>query len=847
MAKKAAPRKPVNSKKKPEGGGLSPTQVEILLGIGLVVLALITLLSMVFTRGDLTDAWLNGWRQLLGWAFVLSPLLLGAAGAFLIFDSLDQRPDVGWELVLGAGLMFVAGLGLLHMAEAVITHQTAQQLAEAGRGGGYAGMLISQSLGDALGGFGAVFILMGLAGLGLVLAARHALGGFWRWGQATLSGVTDEWRRRQVPINTGPGRDSNGFDPFDPDDIPIRTGGRTATPRDVPPSPMPPRPPQTPPQTLRPPTIIGSEERPAAAPRAASTPSPTQPAAQPSPSAAAKSVMPRVLGGQRDYRLPPVADILEDSVEQEVSRDEIRQKVRTIEETLDAFGVPARVIEVNQGPAITQFGVEPGYIEKKDSKGQVTRSKVKVNKISALANDLALALAAPTIRIEAPVPGRPIVGIEVPNTKSHLVSLRGVIESESFADIAGETRLGLALGQDVSGQPIAVDLTKMPHLLIAGATGSGKSVCINAVIASLLLTHTPQSLRFLMVDPKRVELIQYNGIPHLLTDVVVEMEQVVGVLQLALREMDRRYRLFAKAGARNIEAYNVIAEGKGEAKLPYMVIIVDELADLMMVAAEEVERNVVRLAQMARATGIHLILATQRPSVDVVTGLIKANFPARIAFAVTSQIDSRVILDTPGADKLLGRGDMLYMAPDASKLQRLQGCYVSDRELDRLVRYWKGMGPKLGDTRQGLPTSLADEDRAALPAEGAWPPAASGPPAANGPVGVSRPPASRNPLVDRTGQPSFPGLDETDFDAIPSASDEPQRDELWEAALDVVRGTKTASASLLQRKLRIGYQRASRLIEDMEDAGILGPPEGPTKARPVLLTDNEAEEDDDQW
>ncbi len=826
MAKKAAPRKTNSARKKPDGGGITPTQVEIALGVGLMVLALITLLSMVFARGELTDAWLSGWRRLLGWAFVVSPFLLGGAGAFLIFDSLDQRPDIGWDLFAGAGIMFATLLGLLHMIEGAIVHQTAAELAEAGRGGGYLGQLVSQSLSDALGSIGATLILLGLTALGFFLAARHTLGELTEWGRATWADATDELRRRHLPINRGL---THPQDPFDPDEIPIRSGGRAAPAQPVPP---PAPPPYQQPQALRPPTIIGSEERPAPPPRVTPSSAPT-----PAASTSARSVVPRVLGGARDYRLPPVPDILEDNVEQEVSRDEIRQKARTIEETLDAFGVPARVVEVNQGPAITQFGVEPGYVEKKDSKGQVTRSKVKVNKISALANDLALALAAPTIRIEAPVPGRPIVGIEVPNTKSHLVSLRGVIESEAFVDISGESRLGLALGQDVSGQPIAVDLTRMPHLLIAGATGSGKSVCINAVIASLLLTHTPQSLRFLMVDPKRVELVQYNGIPHLLTDVVVEMEQVVGVLQLALREMDRRYRLFAKAGARNIESYNTLAEGKGEARLPYMVIIVDELADLMMVAAEEVERNVVRLAQMARATGIHLILATQRPSVDVVTGLIKANFPARIAFAVTSQIDSRVILDTPGADKLLGRGDMLYMAPDASKLQRLQGCYVSDRELDRLVRYWKGMGPKLSDTRHGLPTSLADEDQSALPGASAWPPAAEGSPAAS----------ARNPLVARTGQPSFPGLDETDFDTIPSASDAPQRDELWDAAIEVVRGTKTASASLLQRKLRIGYQRASRLIEQMESEGILGPPEGPTKARPVLIEAADSDEDDDQW
>ena len=870
MAKtKAKPK----AKKGQEPAGLTPAQIEAILGVGLILAALGTLLSLFLTRGELTDAWINSLRRLLGWAFVVSPFWLGAAGVYLLFDSLDQRPDVRWDQVGGAAVMFLALLGLVHMGEGWLTQIPPDALVDQGRGGGFIGRVISQGLSDALGGIGALMILFIFLVMGLTLAARGPLISLLRWIEATSTEVADNWRRGQVPIN--PGRGAGLDNGLDEPGLTIRTGGRPAIEaRTAPPSVPPSHPvvaPEPVAQPLRRPTIIGSAE-PTAPP--ASVPTVRQPElplqeAPPAP----RPVVARVLGATRDYRLPPLSDILEENIEQEVSRDEIRQKARIIEDTLGSFGVPARVVEVNQGPAITQFGVEPGYVEKRDSKGQVTRTKVKVNKISALANDLALALAAPNIRIEAPVPGRPIVGIEVPNPKSHVVSLRGVLESDAFANISGEDRLGFGLGQDVSGQPMAVDLTRMPHCLIAGATGAGKSACINAIIASLLLTHTPQTLRFLMVDPKRVELVGFNGIPHLLTDVIVEMEQVVGVLQLALREMDRRYRLFAKFGARNISGFNDIAESKGEAKLPFIVIIVDELADLMMVAADEVEKSVIRLGQMARATGIHLILATQRPSVDVVTGLIKANFPARIAFAVTSQVDSRVVIDTPGAEKLLGRGDMLYMAPDASKLQRLQGCYVTDKELDRLVRYWKGLGHRLSEPKTGLPQSLADEDQTAIPDENAWPPApttpsarppltVSGaptppparpplPPASNTPLTPPRrpepngtPPASRTPSpAPRVVPPPIP-----DFGGGGGNGNDEVRDDLWDAALEVVKGVKTASPSLLQRKLRIGYPRAQRLIEELEKAGILGPPEGPTRARQVLVrpTDTDTEEDD-EW
>jgi S-DNA-T family DNA segregation ATPase FtsK/SpoIIIE len=408
-----------------------------------------------------------------------------------------------------------------------------------------------------------------------------------------------------------------------------------------------------------------------------------------------------------------------------------------------------------------------------------------VSRISALQHDLELALAAAPIRIEAPIPGKSMVGIEVPNSQIAVVSLRSVMESEEFNKLKAKSKLAIALGQDVAGQPMVDDLAKMPHLLIAGATGSGKSVSVNAIIACLLCTTTPAEVQFVMIDPKRVELVNFNGIPHLRQPVVVEMDKAVAALQQVVSEMDRRFKIFAQHSARNIDIYNHIVESKADAeRLPFLIVIVDELADLMMISPDEVEKAITRLAQMARATGIHLILATQRPSVDVVTGLIKANFPSRISFAVTSQVDSRVVLDTPGAEKLLGRGDMLYMASDSSKLVRLQGCFVSDRELEKLVEYWK----------QVAPPPVPDKE-----------------------------PLAESEYIQATFLENGVPQKETLEDA------------LLPEAIEVIQQSKRASVSLLQRKLKIGYSRAARLIELLEEKGYVGPDEGPTKGRAVLV------------
>ncbi len=469
------------------------------------------------------------------------------------------------------------------------------------------------------------------------------------------------------------------------------------------------------------------------------------------------------------WQLPPL-DILDTSPEMQFSQTDNMQRAQLIEETLASYGVEAKVVQINTGPTVTQFGVEPGWdrkyreVKDRDDEGnvhvhleEVSKTRVKAGRISSLSNDLSLALAAPTIRIEAPVPGKTYVGIEVPNSTFDSVTLRGVLETPGFQKLVNKTKMAIALGKGAGGESVSADLTKMPHLLIAGSTGSGKTVCLNTIICGLLMYNTPNDVRFILIDPKRVELVQYNSIPHLATPVIVETPRALASLRWLCQEMDERYKKFSTVGARNIEAFNKNKEGTG--RMPYIVLVIDELADLMMAGFDEVESNLCRLAQLARATGIHLVVATQRPSVDVVTGLIKANFPTRLSFAVTSQIDSRTILDTPGAEKLLGRGDMLYLPTDAAKPKRLQGCYLSDAEIERLVYFWGG---QKGD----------QPDKIRMDAMVGTTP--------NGTIG---------------GHP---------------------RDNLLEQAKELAKNHDDVSTSFLQRKLHIGYPRAARLKEQLD-------------------------------
>ena len=462
------------------------------------------------------------------------------------------------------------------------------------------------------------------------------------------------------------------------------------------------------------------------------------------------------------WKYPPLS-LLADSVSGKADRGDLKESAAVIEKTLDSFGIKARVIEVNLGPAVTQYALEIAL-------------GTKLSKVTALQNDMALALAAPTgqIRIEAPIPGRALVGIEIPNRTPEFVPMKKMLQAESMKK--SQSKLSLALGLDVSGEPVITDLGRLPHVLIAGATGSGKSVCINSFIATMLFRASPDEIKFILIDPKRVELTQFNGIPHLLTPVIVDPEKVVSALKWLLAEMDRRYKLFAEVGVRNVEGYNELS---GFQAMPYIVVVVDELADIMLFAPSEVEDSITRLAQMSRATGIHLIVSTQRPSVDIITGLIKANIPCRIAFNVTSMVDSRVIIDMPGAEKLLGRGDMLYIPPDVSKPTRIQGTLVSEPEISELIKF-------LRDT--GIEPHYTEE-------------------------------VTTQYTAKATG--------------APGKADE-ERDEFFESAVRVVCEYDRASASLLQRRLSIGYARAARVLDQLEADGVVSPPEG-SKPRDVLI------------
>ena len=510
------------------------------------------------------------------------------------------------------------------------------------------------------------------------------------------------------------------------------------------------------------------------------------------------------------WQLPPIDALHEAEPATSALQDNAR-RAQLIVDTLSSFGVAAAVTQINEGPAVTQFGVEPGWdvrartVVERDAEGkklldetgqprtkevEVSRTRIRVNRITALQNDLALALAAPALRIEAPVPGKSVIGIEVPNATTSIVTLRSVLEASVFTEAAARQQLPIALGSGVSGVSAVTDLAEMPHLLIAGATGSGKSVCLNAIIACLLMNYSPEQLRLVLVDPKRVELTAFADVPHLaFSDIVVDMDKVVGTLQAVIHEMESRYRAFAKIGVRNLQGYNARNEGR---PLPYWVVVIDELADLMLAAPYQVEHQLVRLAQLARATGIHLVVATQRPSVDVVTGLIKANFPTRVAFAVASQVDSRTVLDSGGAEKLLGRGDMLYQPKDQQKPTRLQGVYVSDEEIAAVVDFWTA------DRFEALKPARFDDLLADAEREAAD-------------LVPGGPPPNVDPIVTR--------------------------------ALELAREHEQISTSLLQRRLRIGYPRAARVMDELEDRGVVGAPEGGSGSRPVLLRHEESDDE----
>lgn len=478
----------------------------------------------------------------------------------------------------------------------------------------------------------------------------------------------------------------------------------------------------------------------------------------------------------REKSLPPL-ELLGSGRTSRPSERHINTTAGLIEKTLAEFGIPAQVVGFQIGPTVTQFAVKPGYLNGADDGEDEEKKKVRVSKITSLKKDLALALSARQLRIEAPVPGRPYIGIEVPNKKSSMVRLRPILESEEFYRVGSP--LAIALGRDVSGAPVVADLAQMPHLLIAGTTGSGKSVCITALTTCLVMNNTPDQLRLVMIDPKMVELVRFNGLPHLYGSVETDLERILGVLQWVVAEMDKRYKFLEETSSRNIDTYNrKAARHKQYRPLPRIVVMIDELADLMMMASEQTEHSLVRLAQMARATGIHLVVATQRPSTDVVTGLIKANFPARLSFAVASGVDSRVILDTTGAESLLGNGDMLFLPPESGSPIRAQGAIVTNKELDKVINAWSES------------TDLDEEE-----------------------------PPWEEMLIEQATLEDY--------------------DDLVKDAFRIVRNSQRASTSMIQRKLKIGYPRAARLMDDLEQLGYVGPSQGSGREREVFIAPDE--------
>jgi S-DNA-T family DNA segregation ATPase FtsK/SpoIIIE len=714
-------------------------------GVVLLAFALMSLLALVFpevTRGVVLSWWANLLWTWFGWGCIW--VVLAIAGlALLMFryskrypgrpERMNAAGQIRWWRILAlefaalTSLAFLAALGGTSLARA-----------DAGLDGGRIGWALSYLLGAILAPLGLSGALWQVTFLGIVFAVFLFLGlglatPFLAWAQkqarlGSLVGEDEELSETGISVAPIQGQEAAGAATTE-----LRKKRRTIPPE------------------FRKKFRLEDEED-------------TLPVSAPLP---------------RDERLPPL-DLLVN--EQNVRADErdINMTAGMIEKTLAEFGIPAHVVGFRVGPTVTQFAVEPGFVEKTPpgSEGDGGRQKVRVSQISALARDLALALSAERLRIEAPVPGRPYVGIEVPNVRTSVVRLRPILETELFYRL--NSPLAIALGRDVSGQPVVADLARMPHVLIAGTTGSGKSVCIAALTTCLVMNNTPEDLRLVMIDPKMVELVRFNGLPHLYGKVETDLERILGVLRWTVAEMDRRYRLLEASHSRNLDSYNRKARRRrGEEPLPRIVVLIDELADLMMSAPDQTEPALVRLAQMARATGIHLVIATQRPSTDVVTGLIKANFPARISFAVASSVDSRVILDTTGAETLLGRGDMLFIPPEASAPLRCQGVMVSDPEVERVITFWQKIVPR--------------------------------------------------------EEPEAPPWEELLAQQVVLAD----RDDLIQKAIEVVRETQRASASLLQRRLHIGYPRAARLVDELEELGVIGPAQGGGREREVLIDRNE--------
>jgi S-DNA-T family DNA segregation ATPase FtsK/SpoIIIE len=731
--------------------GPAGRQVLALILIAFGLLSLVTIAGL--NSGALVNAWARFLVRLFGWAAYPVAALISATGLLWLRHLVHQatawrwRPFVGFELVL---------IGLQTLTFALIK-QNSWRLIETGRGGGVIGWALFLFFSDYFGPLVTGVFMGFLVVLGLCLAFDLRARDLREFGQRLTevwAAFRADWRERAARrrrVRAALRAEQAAAQQH------TARGAQASTPAQ-------------------------GESQPTAETQQKPTPQPAK----------SRSRSRRRQPTKAPQRIAPLS-LLQSSQTSGVDPEEIERKSRIIEETLAQFQVPVRVTEVRKGPTVTQFGVSPGYVNRGSGGRQ---RKVRVSQISSLSDDLTLALAAESLRVEAPVPGRAVVGIEVPNSGTSLVTLRTVLESETFEDCGKP--LCFAVGLDVDGSPRVADLSRMPHLLVAGTTGSGKSVFIKALAASLVMYNSPETLRLVAIDPKMVELSHLNGLPHLLGTAESDMEDSLRVLRWVAHEMDRRYKLFSEAIARNLDDYNAKlarrrrkadedsrTEEDEDGPLPRIVVLIDELADLMMSAPEETERTLTRIAQMARATGIHLVVATQRPSTDVVTGLIKANFPARVSFATASVVDSRVILDTTGAESLLGLGDLLFLPPDASAPIRVQGCFISNDEMEAIIRFWQ-------------------HEIGATPSKAPW------------------------EVIAETQGPESWRIEGMDEDA-----------DLLEKALAYAKGHGKISTSGLQRKLRIGYPRAARLMEQMEEMGVVGPQVSAGRKRRVILGDDE--------
>jgi S-DNA-T family DNA segregation ATPase FtsK/SpoIIIE len=756
---------------------INPDVARSIVGIVLLVLGAVTLIAFGLPgQGKLTDWWRDSVVPFFGSVRWLLPFLLLGAGWYVEWGP-GKEEESGWGLTL-AGVT-LAYVGLLGIVETIGPFS-----------GGRIGRFVADLLVPYLTAPGAVVVMLGIAIGGLLLAFNLQLKqllwpvtGTARWVGATAAaslrrelaeervaaGVRKATNgRTRVAVGPGPSKGQKGTWGDEEEEDEAVDDEEEEEDEDY----------------EEEDEYEDEAEEIDTIPAAVPTSATFAPARA---NGAATAVAERIRDDVTESRDSPESledvwelpdlDLLDDEEEEDAPAGEDhahRRNEEIIVRKLAGFNIPAQVVGRNAGPVVTQYEVQPA-------------ADVKVSRIEALADDLAMALAARSLRIEAPIPGKSAVGIEIPNKEFNIVSLRGILDEVDF-DATGSA-LTFALGRDVSGNAQAVDLAKMPHLLIAGATGSGKSVMVNALITSLLCQASPDDVRMILMDLKRVELASYNGLPHLLVPVITEPERAKAALKWAVNEMEGRYRRFAGAGARNIRTYNESRVDPAD-ELPFIVIIVDELADLMMREGKNVEEPIVRLAQKARATGIHMVLATQRPSVNVVTGLIKANFPSRIAFAMASQIDSRTILDAPGAEDLIGRGDMLYQPSDLPRPMRLQGVFVSDMEISRITEHWRD---QIEDPQYDLSIVESEDDGT----------------------------ASQGNLRDDDA------------------------DRLLPEAVNVIREHDRASASLLQRRLKIGYARAARIIDQLEERGYIGAFDG-SNARVVLRRDDGVRDDDEE-